>query len=56
MDVSFDKPVGQEMLANLSAVNRLETAQAIEASDRLRAQQARRLSHANFVFLDNRMI
>ncbi len=40
VDVSFDKPVSPEMLANLPGVNRLETAQAIEAADRLRAQQA----------------
>jgi len=40
VDVSFDKPVSKEMLANLPGVNRLETAQAIEAADRLRAQQA----------------
>jgi len=40
VDVSFDKPVSKEMLSNLSGVNRLETAQAIEAADRLRAQQA----------------
>ena len=40
VDVSFDKPVGQEMLANLPGVIRLEAAQAIEASDRLRIQQA----------------
>jgi len=40
VDVSFDKSVSLETLANLPGVNRLETAQAIEASDRLRAQQA----------------
>jgi len=40
VDVSFDKPVSPEILANLPGVNRLETAQAIEAADRLRAQQA----------------
>jgi len=40
IDVSFDKPVSQEMLANLPGVNRLETAQAIETAERLRAQQA----------------
>lgn len=40
IDVSFDKAVSQEMLANLPGVNRLETAQAIETADRLRAQQA----------------
>lgn len=39
MDVSFDKPVSQETLVNLAGVNRLETAQAIETADRLRAQQ-----------------
>jgi len=40
VDVRFDKPVSPDMLANLPGVNRLETAQAIEAADRLRAQQA----------------
>ncbi len=40
VDVSFDKPVIMETLANLPGVNRLETAQYIEAADRLRAQQA----------------
>jgi len=40
IDVSFDKTVSPEMLANLPGVNRLETAQAIEAADKLRAQQA----------------
>jgi ABC-2 type transport system ATP-binding protein len=40
VDVSFDKPVNPGILANLAGVNRLETAQAIEAADRLRAQQA----------------
>jgi ABC-type multidrug transport system ATPase subunit len=40
IDVSFDKMVSPEMLANLPGVNRLETAQAIEAAERLRAQQA----------------
>jgi ABC-2 type transport system ATP-binding protein len=40
VDVSFDKPVSTEMLSNLPGLNRLETAQAIEAADRLRAQQA----------------
>ncbi len=40
VDVSFDKPVSKERLASLPGVNRLETAQAIEAADRLRAQQA----------------
>jgi len=40
VDVSFDKPVNPEELAKLPGVNRLETTQAIEAADRLRAQQA----------------
>jgi ABC-2 type transport system ATP-binding protein len=40
VDVSFDKFVSPEMLGALQGVNRVETAQAIEASDRLRAQQA----------------
>jgi ABC-type multidrug transport system ATPase subunit len=40
VDVSFDKPVSPETLSNLPGVNRLETAQAIEAAERLRAQQA----------------
>jgi len=40
VDVSFDKSVSPEMLANIPGVNRLETDQAIEAADRLRAQQA----------------
>jgi len=40
IDVSFDKPVSQEMLASLPGVSRLETAQAIEVAERLRAQQA----------------
>jgi ABC-2 type transport system ATP-binding protein len=40
VDVSFDKPLNPEMLSNLPAVVRVETAQAIEAADRLRAQQA----------------
>jgi ABC-2 type transport system ATP-binding protein len=40
IDVSFDKSMSTEMLANLPGVNRLETAQAIEAADKLRAQQA----------------
>ncbi|MBI2908002.1 MAG: ABC transporter ATP-binding protein [Chloroflexi bacterium] len=39
IDVSFDKAVGQEVLADLPGVDRLETAQAIETSERLRAQQ-----------------
>ena len=40
IDVSFDKPVRPEVLAKLPGVSRLETAQAIEAADRLRAQTA----------------
>jgi ABC-2 type transport system ATP-binding protein len=40
IDVSFDKPVSQAVLSKLPGVNRLETAQAIEESDRMRAQQA----------------
>jgi ABC-2 type transport system ATP-binding protein len=40
VDVSFDKPVSLEGLAKLPGVSRLETTQAIEAADRLRAQQA----------------
>jgi ABC-2 type transport system ATP-binding protein len=40
VDVSFDRPVNTEQLAQLPGVNRLETTQAIEAADRLRAQQA----------------
>ncbi|MDO9333169.1 MAG: ABC transporter ATP-binding protein [Dehalococcoidales bacterium] len=40
IDVSFDKSVSPEVLATLPGVNRLETAQAIETADRLRAQQA----------------
>ena len=40
IDVSFDKPVRSEVLAKLPGVSRLETAQAIEAADRLRAQMA----------------
>jgi ABC-type multidrug transport system ATPase subunit len=40
IDVNFDKSVSQEALTNLPGVNRLETAQAIEAADKLRAQQA----------------
>ena len=40
IDVSFDRFVSPEMLADLPGVDRLETAQAIEAADRLRAQQA----------------
>jgi ABC-type multidrug transport system ATPase subunit len=38
IDMSFDKPVRSEVLAKLPGVSRLETAQAIEAADRLRAQ------------------
>jgi ABC-type multidrug transport system ATPase subunit len=40
IDVNFDKAVRSEVLAKLSGVSRLETAQAIEAADRLRAQMA----------------
>jgi ABC-2 type transport system ATP-binding protein len=40
VDVSFDIPLSPEILTNLPGVNRVETAQAIEAADRLRAQQA----------------
>jgi len=40
IDLSFDKPVCSEVLAKLPGVSRLETAQAIEAADRLRAQMA----------------
>lgn len=40
IDVSFNNTVSPEMLGNLPGVNRLETAQAIEAADKLRAQQA----------------
>ena len=40
IDLSFDKPVHSEVLAKLPGVSRLETAQAIEAADRLRAQMA----------------
>jgi ABC-type multidrug transport system ATPase subunit len=40
VDVSFDKSVSLETLASLPGVNRLETAQSIEAADQLRAQQA----------------
>ncbi len=40
IDVSFDGEVTPEALAKLPGVNRLETAQAIEAADRLRAQMA----------------
>ena len=40
VDVSFDKSITPEVLATLPGVNRIETAQAIEAAERLRAQQA----------------
>jgi len=40
IDVKFDKSVNPEVLTRLPGVNRLETAQAIEAADKLRAQQA----------------
>jgi ABC-2 type transport system ATP-binding protein len=40
VDVSFDKFISPETLAGLPGVNRIETAQAIEAAERLRAQQA----------------
>ncbi len=40
VDVSFDKSMSPETLASLPGVNRMETAQSIEAADRLRAQQA----------------
>jgi len=40
VDVSFDKPVNPETLSSFPGVSRVETAQAIEAADRLRAQQA----------------
>jgi ABC-2 type transport system ATP-binding protein len=40
IDVSFDKAVATETLIKLPGVSRLETAQAIEAADRLRAQTA----------------
>jgi ABC-2 type transport system ATP-binding protein len=40
IDVSFDKSVSPDVLAKLPGVNRLETAQAIEAADRMRAQMA----------------
>ncbi len=40
IDVSFDKSVSPEILANLPGVNRLETEKDIESADRLRAQQA----------------
>ena len=40
VDINFDKFVSPEMLSALPGVNRLETAQAIEAAEGLRAQQA----------------
>jgi len=40
IDLSFDKPVRSEVLAKLPGVSQLETAQAIEAADRMRAQMA----------------
>jgi len=40
VDTNFDKPVSSETLAKLPGVTRLETAQAIEAADKLRAQMA----------------
>jgi ABC-type multidrug transport system ATPase subunit len=40
VDVSFDKPVSKEILSALPGVNRVETAQDIEAAERLRTQQA----------------
>jgi ABC-2 type transport system ATP-binding protein len=40
IDVSFDKAVAAEVLAKLPGVSRLETAQAIEAAEKLRAQMA----------------
>jgi ABC-2 type transport system ATP-binding protein len=40
IDVNFDKSVSPEALTKLPGVNRLETAQDIEAADKLRAQQA----------------
>jgi ABC-type multidrug transport system ATPase subunit len=40
IDVSFNKPLNPKVLAQLPGVSRLETTQAIEAADRLRAQQA----------------
>jgi ABC-2 type transport system ATP-binding protein len=39
VDVSFDKSVSSQTLDDLPGVNRLETAQAIETAERLRAQQ-----------------
>jgi ABC-2 type transport system ATP-binding protein len=40
VDVSFDKDISSKILSALPGVNRLETAQAIETAERLRAQQA----------------
>jgi len=40
IDVSFDQPVDEKILARLPGVNRLETAQAIEDAEKLRAQMA----------------
>ncbi|MFH0847207.1 MAG: ATP-binding cassette domain-containing protein [Chloroflexota bacterium] len=40
IDVSFDRSVSPDVLAKLPGVTRLETAQAIETAERLRAQQA----------------
>ncbi len=40
VDVSFDKPIDTKTLSSLPAVNHVETAQAIQAADQLRAQQA----------------
>ncbi len=40
IDVSFDQPVDEKILAKLPGVSRLETAQAIEAAEKLRAQMA----------------
>ena len=39
VDVSFDRSINTEELTKLPGVNRLETTQAIEAADKLRAQQ-----------------
>lgn len=38
VDVRFDKPLRPETLAGIPGISRLETAQAIEAAERLRAQ------------------
>jgi len=40
IDVNFDKPVRSEVLAKLPGVSRLETAQAIEAAESMRAAAA----------------